>query len=298
MKIKKQTLKISILSIFIVLALLLSYLGYLLLERMYPNAMLSLRREFLYLGISAKLAEYEEKTSYATLEDLLKDGRTIIDNSLILVSSDHPINNELSFSNIAEYKDSEIYFDGIAHDAFSRLSSYVLEKYGEKLYITSAYRTREEQEELFAAQGADTAQRPGESEHQTGLALDIAVKGFGGMSFLKTDVGKFVNLSAWKYGFIIRYPDNKTNITKISYEPWHIRYVGEPHAKFIEINRITLEEYFSMFEPDSLYSYHGIDGFAVLKTDGNETFKVPVDYKKLTVSSDNCGNYILTFTIA
>lgn len=297
MKLKKSTRNVILVTIAIILLIAIAVGAYTVAERLYPNAILNLRREFLYLGISAELTEMTEDSETKSLEELLSDSRTKLDNSLILVSSEHPISDSLSFNTISEYKDSEAFFDSSAHSAFEALSTYISQEYEEKLFITSAYRTREEQQELFDQQGSDTAQRPGESEHETGLALDVAVKGFGGASFLKTDVGKYINLSCWQYGFIIRYPDGKTDITGISYEPWHLRYVGAPHAEFIEKNRLTLEEYLDMLESGKLYTIDGIDGYAVIRTNDIDKITVPDEYSSLTVSPDNCGNYILTFTI-
>lgn len=296
MKLKKSTRNVILVTIAIILLIAIAIGAFTVAERLYPSAILNLRREFLYLGISAELTEITEDSETKSLEELLSDSRTELENSLILVSSEHPI-SELSFDSVTEYKDSEVFFDSSAHSAYEKLSAYVLEEYEEKLYILSAYRTREEQQELFDQQGSDTAQRPGESEHETGLALDVAVQGFGGASFLKTDVGKYINLSCWRYGFIIRYPDGKTDITGISYEPWHLRYVGAPHAEFIEKNRLTLEEYLDMLENGKLYTIDGIDGYAVIRTNDIDKITVPDEYSSLTVSPDNCGNYILTFTI-
>lgn len=80
---------------------------------------------------------------------------------------------------------------------------------------------------------------PGTSEHHTGLAVDI--KGSNGMY-------AWLAKNSWKYGFILRYPDNKIDITGIIYEPWHFRYVGSVMAKDIYDSGLTLEEYFTKLE--------------------------------------------------
>jgi D-alanyl-D-alanine carboxypeptidase len=86
---------------------------------------------------------------------------------------------------------------------------------------------------------------PRASEHELGLAADIlSVKhktrdaGFG-----TTSTGKWLAANAWKYGFILRYPKNKTGVTGYKYEPWHYRFVGETHAKKITESGLCLEEY-------------------------------------------------------
>ena len=83
--------------------------------------------------------------------------------------------------------------------------------------------------------------KPGFSEHQTGLCIDITNKS---SNFVKgTKEADWLAENCYRFGFIIRYPYGKQNITGIEYEPWHIRYVGKEAAKYIYDNRITLEEY-------------------------------------------------------
>jgi zinc D-Ala-D-Ala carboxypeptidase len=129
------------------------------------------------------------------------------------------------------------------------------EKAGLNLYAQSGYRSYERQQAIYAynvsTQGEEVASKvsahPGQSEHQTGLALDVTtpeveldlVTEFG-----QTKEGIWLNENADKFGFIIRYPKEKTEITGYQYEPWHIRYVGKDVAEEIMSAGITLEEYF------------------------------------------------------
>ena len=86
---------------------------------------------------------------------------------------------------------------------------------------------------------------PGTSEHQTGLAVDYAyiIDGKYDDDVEKyPEYNKWVHENAHKYGFILRYPLNKTEITGFNYEPWHLRYIGK-NAKYIYENNLTLEEY-------------------------------------------------------
>jgi zinc D-Ala-D-Ala carboxypeptidase len=88
---------------------------------------------------------------------------------------------------------------------------------------------------------------PGQSEHQSGLAMDISSKSNEfqvNIEFGQTKEGKWLAENAYKYGFILRYPEDKVDITKYQYEPWHFRYVGPEAAKVIHENDWTLEEYF------------------------------------------------------
>ena len=80
---------------------------------------------------------------------------------------------------------------------------------------------------------------PGHSEHELGLAVDINAEDSG----QKDELYHWLNENSWKYGFICRYPDNKSDITHVEHEPWHYRYVGKGHAKTIHEKGYCLEEY-------------------------------------------------------
>ncbi|WP_166242028.1 M15 family metallopeptidase [Paenibacillus turpanensis] len=131
-----------------------------------------------------------------------------------------------------------------------------------ELYAVSGYRSYQTQKVIYqanvAAQGKQEASRysavPGESEHQTGLAMDVSSRSakfaleevFG-----TTPEGKWLSEHAHEFGFIIRYPKGKESITGYAYEPWHIRYVGKTIAAAIKEKNITLEEYFNDSVPVS-----------------------------------------------
>ncbi|WP_242973039.1 M15 family metallopeptidase [Anaeromicrobium sediminis] len=88
--------------------------------------------------------------------------------------------------------------------------------------------------------------KPGESEHQTGLAIDVsspAVNYRLTQSFEETKEGKWIKENAPRFGFIIRYEEGKESITGYQYEPWHLRYVGRETAKEIVNRNISFEEY-------------------------------------------------------
>ena len=86
---------------------------------------------------------------------------------------------------------------------------------------------------------------PGASEHQIGLSLDIICDTYSQLNdgFGETAAGKWLVDNSYKYGFILRYPKDKEEITGIIYEPWHFRYVGIPAATIIHENNLTLEEF-------------------------------------------------------
>ncbi|MBF8982761.1 D-alanyl-D-alanine carboxypeptidase family protein [Lutibacter sp. B2] len=122
------------------------------------------------------------------------------------------------------------------------------------LYAVSGYRSYDRQKAIFASNvekyGMEIANqfsaKPGESEHQTGLAMDItsATANFKLTEYFgATKEGKWVKENAHKFGFIIRYEKGKEHITRYQYEPWHLRYIGKDAAKEITNQNITLEEY-------------------------------------------------------
>lgn len=123
--------------------------------------------------------------------------------------------------------------------------------------VVSSYRTFEEQQELmnnqineYKKQGYSISKAkqlaenrvaiPGTSEHQIGLAVDINAET---EESTKEEVNQWLYENSYKFGFILRYPDNKTDITGINYEPWHYRYVGKEGAKEIYEQGLCLEEY-------------------------------------------------------
>ena len=107
--------------------------------------------------------------------------------------------------------------------------------------ITSGYRSYQRQQEVYAQSEPGKAQQPGASEHQTGLAFDVTTETSGG--FESTPQYAWLSQHAHEYGFIQRYPANKSDITGISYEPWHYRYVGTDAAKKMRHTGQTLEEF-------------------------------------------------------
>ena len=135
------------------------------------------------------------------------------------------------------------------YNAFSTMQS-VASSQGINLKVASGYRSYSRQQELYnnyvsnnGKEQADTfSARPGHSEHQTGLAADINLVDD---SFAKTDEFKWLNANMHKYGFILRYPSGKQQITGYKYESWHIRYVGTELSNqlYNNGNWITLEEY-------------------------------------------------------
>ena len=140
--------------------------------------------------------------------------------------------------------------DSEAYDAFCELQEAAA-KDGLGMTIVSGYRSYSTQEALYnkyvsrdgKAEADRYSARPGHSEHQTGLAFDI---NNASSSFTDTPEAKWLAENCWKYGFILRYPEGKEEITGYMYESWHIRYLGREWAKTIYDSGLTLEEYFGI----------------------------------------------------
>ena len=152
-------------------------------------------------------------------------------------------------------------------------------KDGVDLLVCSAYRSIEKQQTLFDEQvqiylnqgksrqeaydlTASAIAIPGTSEHHTGLAADIVTPTHQTLDpeFADTEAGQWLQEHAWEYGFVLRYPEDKQDVTKIIYESWHYRFVGKTHAKLMKKSGLCLEEYLQQEVPEG---YTGIsDPFA------------------------------------
>lgn len=140
---------------------------------------------------------------------------------------------------------------------------------GLTLYATSGYRSYSTQKAIFDRKAAEREEqaanrsvaKPGYSEHQTGLAMDIEGETTLGTglteAFGESPEGIWVAEHCHEYGFIIRYPKDKTNITGYIYEPWHIRYVGVEAAMEITELGVTFEEYILMVRGDRIEELKG-----------------------------------------
>lgn len=152
-----------------------------------------------------------------------------------------------------EYEDEKKLLRKEAADAIAQLFKAAANE-GLRLYGISGYRSYDRQKDIYdsnvAARGEEETNRysamPGHSEHQTGLAMDVSTPSILfhlDSGFAATPEGKWLAENAYRYGFIIRYPEDKTDITGYAYEPWHIRYVGISLAAKLHNENLTLEEY-------------------------------------------------------
>lgn len=174
---------------------------------------------------------------------------------LVLVNKNNKLKSDFIPNNLIKldlkYSNQEKYLKKEAALAFYKLSSDAL-KLQYKIIAVSGYRSYTYQEKLFDyyvnSKGMDYAlscsAKAGHSEHQTGLAVDVEGSNLDYDLFAESKEFDWMINNAYKYGFILRYPKGKENITGFKYEPWHYRYVGRDVAKIIYENNITLEEYF------------------------------------------------------
>lgn len=249
------------------------------------------------LGVNGNEIERSISTpqsiTQVTLDELKANEKIRFDQSMMLINTEFTLKSDF-VPEVSQYKETGVWMNDCMHKSYEKLSAVVAEKTGSKLLVSSDYRTKEQQEELYE-EDSSTATKPGASEHQTGLALDLYVKHNAGYGFIKTEAGQFVNSDCWEYGFIIRYPVYGKSETGIKYEPWHIRYVGEPHAKIIYNNHLTLEEYILSLEDGIWYE---IDGYLVSrqKPSSDNKLNLPAEYSGAVISPDNTGSYIITIT--
>ena len=136
---------------------------------------------------------------------------------------------------------SDIYVTRETYEAMEKMFAAAEDDNVNGFIVTSGYRDYQRQKEIFEESEPGYAQPPGASEHQTGLCFDVTTETNDG--FESTEQYAWLRAHAHEYGFIQRYPANKADITGISYEPWHYRYVGVRAATAIREQDITLEEY-------------------------------------------------------
>ena len=175
---------------------------------------------------------------------------------LILVNRDHPIPEGYVIPEFTELKNGNRVDKRIYEDLQKMFDDMRAE--GLQPLITSSYRSHEEQQKMMddkiaeyeaAGKDHDEAVRlaeewvaiPGTSEHELGLAVDISSEDKDAQS--PDRIWSWLNENCSKYGFVQRYPENKTDITGIINEPWHYRYVGKKAAREMTERGLTLEEY-------------------------------------------------------
>ena len=228
-----------------------------------------------------------EELESLDISELEVSDKIIYTNVLWLVNTAHPLSEE-DVPAVATVDEKNSVSTYALYD-LGRLFAEVKSRLGKDLLMTSTYRTREYQAQVY--ENNPYAAPAGASEHETGLAVDVKVEGYPQKRFINSEVGRWVAKNSYKFGFIIRYPMWGEKLTGIEYEPWHLRYVGAPHAEIIYRSKITLEEYSSLYEDGKFYTY---GEFIVSYQSGKEgKIYIPKTDGSIYASPDNAGGYYI-----
>lgn len=232
-----------------------------------------LKQKYFLIKNLDKYLEYSDKNSDLDLQEVValvnvhrdKDyyddmeetdtslGNIMLVNKYNALSKDYEVENLTNISKTYSYGDNKK-LNKEAYDAFIDLAEDA-KKEGYTILIVSSYRSYKDQEDVwkdykasFGTRKADAyAARAGSSEHETGLAIDVADYYDENDKFEDTDSFKWMQANAHKYGYILRYPKGKENITGYSYEAWHYRYVGIETATKVYNEGITYDEYYEYY---------------------------------------------------
>ena len=281
-----------------------------------------------------------DKAILKNMTTVTKEADEVYKGALILVNKNFPSrlngeNVELVLDHITgDYAVSD-YTVGFAVDMidpFNKMMADFSEEFGETdILVSCGYRSLDTQKKLLMeekelsgygpeeseSQAEQWVAPPGFSEHQTGLAFDFDLNlpngGKVGINYDGEGDYAWLNKNCADYGFILRYLKDKEDITGYQYEPWHFRYVGLPHAQYIDDHHITLEEYLEMVQThttDNAILMKDRDGinwciYYVPASDGDTTeIPVPQDYE-YSISGNNMvdengqgnGGFIVTVKI-
>lgn len=181
---------------------------------------------------------------------------------LVLVNGEHRLpegyENTIELVTVTNTEGKTYDVETRTYEAFCRLQKDLLQNDGIQAELISAYRTVARQQKTFdnyvtkfgVEYATKYAAKPGHSEHHTGLAIDVGILQDGKIPYTIEDLlrvnhlFRVVHAKLPKYGFILRYPEDKKHITKVGYEPWHFRYIDSPEiAEEITGKGLCLEEY-------------------------------------------------------
>lgn len=213
--------------------------------------------------VEDRLYEQNDNTAIENSQKIEITEEQIHQGNLLLVNSEYAVEKagiQSDIINLFTHKELNTGYQLLNNEI--KLSEEIAEKFSEMIaaaeedgvsnfLISSGYRDFNEQNRLYKEMGTDYALPAGHSEHNLGLALDV---GSTQMKMKEAPEGKWIEENSWKSGFILRYPANKTDITGIQYEPWHIRYVGLPHSAIMQEMNLALEEYLDYLKDEKSIS--------------------------------------------
>src|SRR5690606_5867158 len=255
--------------------------------------------------LSPKINISEEKSGNTT--NITIENDQIYYGNLLLVNQDYPVQDigvKRDIIDLIEHQNHMQGYQLLDHNI--KISEQVAERFSvminaakkdhvDHFMINSGFRSFEEQNQLYEEMGAAYALPAGFSEHNLGWGLDV------GSTLHKMDEaaeGKWLEKNSWKYGFILRYPKDKTAITGIQYEPWHFRYVGLPHSAIMYKKNFTLEQYLDYVKKKKSISVHHegkkyFISYYDLKGEASKEIAVTSNYE---ISGDNKSGIIVTGT--
>ncbi len=276
---------------------------------------------------SEKPESYEESNNRTVLLSgnigyVPKNYNEVYDGALTLVNKDYECHHD-GDNTVKLYENksdtyavatADIYINSDVVEPLNNMIDDFTDIYGySDLMIACAYRSYAVQVGLYNDEiknnGADVADKwvapPGFSEHQTGYVFDFNLNidnGISGIKYNGEGIYEWINTNCYQYGFILRYPQGKEQITGYEYEPWHFRYVGIPHATYIMNKNITLEEYIDIVHTCSIEDPLIIDGYngeqwAVyyIKSEDRDITNIAVSQNyPYEISGDNFSGFIVT----
>jgi D-alanyl-D-alanine carboxypeptidase len=256
-------------------------------------------------------------TSLQNNNSIEKSFNEIYTGDLILVNNNIPFhfNNQKELVSVYDNKNSSykvkdknvLLKQNILKPLNTMMSHYTKKTSDKDIIIVSGYRTSKYQQMLYDKKKSEIGEKetkklvalPGSSEHHTGLAFDLGALSNSGVMGDFDGTGKqawFIE-NAYQYGFIVRYQTEKETFTGFVNEPWHLRYVGIPHAQIMKEKNMCLEEYIDYLKQ---FEYNGkkleTDAFEIyfVKADNGKT-QIPVpNNKEYTVSGNNVDGFIVT----
>jgi D-alanyl-D-alanine carboxypeptidase len=257
--------------------------------------------------VEVQLYEQNDNTAIENSQKIEITEEQIHQGNLLLVNSEYDVQQAGIQSDIISlFTHNELNTGYQLLNNEIKLSEEIVEKFSEMIaaaeedgvsnfLISSGYRDFDEQNRLYKEMGADYALPAGHSEHNLGLALDV---GSTQMKMKEAPEGEWIEENSWKKGFILRYPANKTDITGIQYEPWHIRYVGLPHSAIMQGMNLALEEYLDYLKEEKSISIR-VEGkkytisYYPISQNGTIEVEVPAN-EQYEISGNNIDGVIVT----
>lgn len=269
-------------------------------------------------GGSESEAATEPKTVY---ENVSVSNEDVHAGDLILVNTDtaYVEENPTEIVSIYDHKTDNYHVSGTetslrqpALDALNQmLDAFYVATGHQDMIVISGYRTTQQQQELYDADLAETGGQtstrvalPGHSEHESGYALDFSLY-TDGVQYDYDGTGEYawINENCAHYGYVLRYAEDKQETTGIQAEPWHYRYVGQPHATYMMENNVCLEEYLTLlknYTADEPLSITNWDGeiyqvyYVATDTSTDSTYVMVPPDAKYTISGNNSDGFIVT----